>query len=256
MLKVADLPSVFVTWTETVPVEAAAGTTAVTCVAETTLTFVAAVVPKRTVSPGRKFVPVRVTVFPPVRTPEFGEIPVSVGGGVETYVKAALNWALCVSGFVTCTATTPVPGGVTAVTCVELTTTVLAALLLPKRATAPAANPDPVIVTVVPPPVVPEVGDTLEIVGMASGVYVNAFRSVLLCESGFVTCTLTGPGAMAGVDAVIVVLFTTVTAVARVLPNRTVAPPWKSVPVMVTLVPPSELPDEGATFVTVGAGPR
>ena len=52
------------------------------------------------------------------------------------------------------------------------------------------------------------------------------------------------------------VLLTTTTFVAAVLPNVTVAPEAKFVPVMVTLVPPAVGPELGDTFVTVGAGPR
>ena len=53
-----------------------------------------------------------------------------------------------------------------------------------------------------------------------------------------VTVTVTGPALPAGVVAVIVVLFTTTTLVAAALPNVTVAPAAKFVPVMVTPVPP------------------
>ena len=49
---------------------------------------------------------------------------------------------------------------------------------------------------------------------------------------------------------------TTATFVAAVLPNVTVAPEAKFVPVMVTLVPPAVGPEFGETPVTVGAGPR
>ncbi len=53
---------------------------------------------------------------------------------------------------------------------------------------------------------------------------------------------------------VIVVPFTTVTPVAAVPPNVTVAPLTKPVPVIVTAVPPATAPVGGATEVTVGAG--
>jgi hypothetical protein len=51
-----------------------------------------------------------------------------------------------------------------------------------------------------------------------------------------------------------VVLFTTATFVAAVLPNVTVAPAAKFVPVIVTAVPPAVAPLAGLTFVTVGGG--
>jgi hypothetical protein len=57
------------------------------------------------------------------------------------------------------------------------------------------------------------------------------------------------------VVAVIVVLFTTVTFVAAVPPNVTVAPAAKFVPVIVTAVPPAVVPLFGLTLLTVGLGP-
>ena len=44
-----------------------------------TETFVAAVLPKVTVAPATKFVPVIVTLLPPAVEPLFGETPVTVG---------------------------------------------------------------------------------------------------------------------------------------------------------------------------------
>lgn len=54
----------------------------------------------------------------------------------------------------------------------------------------------------------------------------------------------------------IVVLLTTVTDVAGRVPNFTVAPETKPVPVIVMCVPPNIHPDDGETDKTVGAGPR
>jgi hypothetical protein len=55
------------------------------------------------------------------------------------------------------------------------------------------------------------------------------------------------------VAAVIVVPLTTTTLVAAALPNVTVAPDAKFVPVMVTAVPPAVDPLFGLTLLTVGA---
>ncbi len=52
----------------------------------------------------------------------------------------------------------------------------------------------------------------------------------------------------------IVVLLLTLTPVADVPPNFTVAPVRKPVPVMVTDVPPAVVPDTGEIELTVGAG--
>jgi hypothetical protein len=67
-----------------------------------------------------------------------------------------------------------------------------------------------------------------------------------------VTVTVTAPTLPAGLVAVIVVLFTTTTFVAAVLPNVTVAPGAKFVPVTVTAVPPATGPLFGTTLLTVG----
>jgi hypothetical protein len=52
-----------------------------------------------------------------------------------------------------------------------------------------------------------------------------------------------------------VVLFTNTTLLAAALPNVTVAPGAKFVPVIVTAVPPAVEPVFGDTLVTVGVGP-
>ena len=67
-----------------------------------------------------------------------------------------------------------------------------------------------------------------------------------------VTVTVAAPTLPAGVVAVIVVLLVTTTFVAAALPNVTVAPAAKLVPVMVTAVPPAVGPLFGLTLLTVG----
>jgi hypothetical protein len=57
-----------------------AGVVAVICVALTTTTFVAALLPKVTVAPVAKFVPAIVTGVPPAVGPLFGETLLTVGG--------------------------------------------------------------------------------------------------------------------------------------------------------------------------------
>ena len=70
---------------------------------------------------------------------------------------------------------------------------------------------------------------------------------------GVVTSTLAVPVLPAGVVAVMVVAFTTVTAVAAVPPMVTAVAPVKTVPVMVTDCPPASRPDDGMIDVAVGA---
>jgi hypothetical protein len=67
-----------------------------------------------------------------------------------------------------------------------------------------------------------------------------------------VTITVTAPVLPLGVVAVMVVLFTTTTLVAAILPNVTVAPTAKFAPVIVTAVPPDVDPLFGLTLLTVG----
>lgn len=79
----------------------------------------------------------------------------------------------------------------------------------------------------------------------------NPFERLPLCPFT-VTVTVTAPAFPAGVVAVMVVLFTTVTPVACALPNATVAPDAKFVPVIVTAVPPAAGPVFGLRLLTVG----
>ena len=74
----------------------------------------------------------------------------------------------------------------------------------------------------------------------------------LVVPLGVVTSTLAVPAVPDGVVAVIVVAFTTVTAVAAVPPIVTAVAPVKSVPVIVTDCKPASGPDDGLMDVTVG----
>jgi hypothetical protein len=67
-----------------------------------------------------------------------------------------------------------------------------------------------------------------------------------------VTVTVTVPALSGGVVAVICVALTTTTLLAAEVPNVTVAPTAKFVPVIVTVVPPAVDPLLGLTVATVG----
>jgi len=133
---------------------------------------------------------------------------------------------------------------------VPLTTTTFVAAVLPNFTVAPVAKFVPVIVTAVPPATGPLFGLTLLTVGTST--YVNPLARLPLCDPTLVTVTVTAPALPAGVVAVMLVLLTTTTFVAAVLPNVTVAPAAKFVPVIVTAVPPAVVPVFGLTLVTVG----
>ena len=75
----------------------------------------------------------------------------------------------------------------------------------------------------------------------------------LLVPLGVVTRTLAAPAGRAGVVAVMVVAFTTVTEVAATPLIVTAVAPVKLVPVMVTDCKPTSGPDDGLMDVAVGA---
>src|ERR1043165_4907655 len=106
----------------------------------------------------------------------------------------------------------------------------------------------------VPPASGRPAGDTLPMVG-AGPRKTKPSASTAERVSRLVTVTVAGPCAPAGVVAVMVVAFCTVTDVAAWVPNNTVAPAAKLVPVSVTDVPPASGPLAGAMPVTVGCGP-
>src|SRR5260221_8204372 len=132
--------------------------------------------------------------------------------------------------------------------------TTLGAAMVPRVTVAPAAKLVPVIVTAVPPPLGPLVGDTLPTVG-AGPRYVKPLLSVPLCPPGLVTVTATAPAACAAVVAVIVVALTMTMPVAAVPPIVTVAPAANPLPAIVTAGPPAPGPPPGVTpFMSGGGG--
>ncbi len=166
------MPFVVATVTLTAPAEPA-GAVTVNEVADADVT-VAALDPKSTVSPDAVAlnpVPVMVTEFPPTVEPLVGLIDVIAGGGVTYVYVAAFDVPPAV---VTVTLAAPAePAGVVTVSDVaEAAVTV--ALELPNATASPdavALNPVPVIVTVVPPAVVPLVG-LIDVIAGTGGAYV------------------------------------------------------------------------------------
>src|SRR5450830_673706 len=211
---------------------------------------VAAVAPKVTAVVPVKFVPLIVTLVPPVAGPEVGEMLVTVGAATYVNWSAALV-ALVPPGVVILTSTVPVPAGAVAVICVALTTVMPVAAVAPKVTAVVPVKFVPLIVTLVPPVAGPEVGEMLVTVGAAT--YVNwSAALVALVPPGVVILTSTVP-VPAGAVAVICVALTTVMPVAAVAPKVTAVVPVKFVPLMVTLVPPVAGPEVGEILVTVGA---
>jgi hypothetical protein len=147
-----------VTVTSTAPDPA--GEVAVIDVALLNANVLAAMPPKLTAVAPVKLVPVIVTEVPPAAGPEDGVIPVTVGGATYVYWSLTLV-ALVPPGVVTAMSTVlAAPGGAVAEIWLELLITNDAAL--PPKVTAVApVKPVPLIVTVVPPVVGPDVGLTL-----------------------------------------------------------------------------------------------
>jgi len=214
--------------------------------------LVAETPPKVTLAALVKFEPLRVTDAPPRVLPDGGATAVSDGAG-NRYVNPFVRVALCVSGFVTVTSTAPTAcAAVVAVIDVASKTTVFAAATPPMVTVAPGTKFVPMIVTLVPPTIVPTFGESVDIVG-AVDTYVNPFVRVAPCVSGFVTVTLTTPVPCAPVVAVIDVASTTTTLIAARPPMVTIAPGMNFVPVIVTLVPPSVVAEVGEMLAIVGA---
>ena len=143
-----------------------AGVTAVTDVALTTLTLVAAVPPTVTLLVPVKLVPVIVIVVPPSDEPDVGATVVMVGAA--TYVNAPV-WVTLPPGVVNTTSFRPaVAAPVIAVTEVALTTVTLVAATPPTTTLLAPVKLVPVMVIVVPPAAGPLDGLTLATVGAAT----------------------------------------------------------------------------------------
>ena len=165
---VADVPPAVVTVTSTVPVPA--GLVAVIVVPLTTVTPVAAEVPKFTAVALPKSVPEMVTDVPPDGGPKLGKIPVTAGATI--YVKwSADDVADVPPAVVTVTSTVPAAwaGLVTVIRVSPFT--VMAPVVfavLPNFTVFAPVKPVPVMITDVPPVAVPKVGEMLVTVGTAT----------------------------------------------------------------------------------------
>src|SRR5712692_11615316 len=133
----------------------------------------------------------------------------------------------------------------------EDTTVKLVAAPLPNFTEVAPVKPLPVIVTVVPPRVVPDAGLTLRMAGVTAYVYWSA-DEVGLIPPGPLTVMSTVPVEWAGLTAEIFQSVSTVKLVALTVPNFTAVAPVNVAPVMVTVVPPSVEPERGVTAVRVG----
>jgi hypothetical protein len=223
------------------------GTTAVICVALTTVKLLTGVVPMRTAVAPVKFVPVMVSVAP--GSAESGVKLVIVGAGVGIITVKFDNDAPVPLGVTTVIAPVAAPDGTVAVICVaELTVNVAATP--PKRTAVALVKFVPVIV--IAAPASPESGEKLVIVGASTGGAFTVKLTLLLVPTAFTTVTATVPAASPlGTVAVICVRLTTVNELAFTPPKRTDVAPVKFVPVIVTFAPTFAL--AGVIPVSVGA---
>ena len=121
--------------------------------------------------------------------------------------------------------------------------------LPPKATTLGDARLVPSMVTTVPPEVGPSDGLTEVIVGASA--YVNA-ESFVTVPPGVVTLTFTVPEPDGEVTVSRVELSTSIEVPGFEVPKSTAVAPVRSVPVIVTDVPPPVGPPDGLTAVTVG----
>jgi hypothetical protein len=158
---VAELPVDVVTVTSTIPATWA-GEVAMQVVIDEQLTAVPVLPPNATVvEPTSKSVPVMLTVVPPPSGPAVGEIAVTVGGTPKVN-RSAAEMAEAPTGVVTLTSTVPAAcaGEVAVQVVVDEQLTAVPAVPPKSTVVEPAANPVPVMVTLVPPACGPAVGLT------------------------------------------------------------------------------------------------
>jgi hypothetical protein len=141
---------------------------------------------------------------------------------------------------------------------VDEDTLTLVAATPPKSTLVAPLRLVPLMVTLVPPAVGPDVGEMEVTVGAGTGggaTEVNwSALSVGLEPFGVVIVTSKVPAASAGATALIRVDEDTLKLDAGAVPKSTLVAPLKPVPLMVTLVPPVLGPLAGEMEVTVGAG--
>jgi hypothetical protein len=227
------------------PVVAPVGTTAVTCVAESTVKLVAAVRLNVTPVAPVRFVPVMITVVP--TGPLIGTNEVIVGAVEGTVKFEAL--AAVPPGVVTLIGPVVAPVGTTAVICVaELTAKVVAAVALNVTSVAPVRFV-PVITTDVPTG--PLVGRNDVIVGPGGAGVTSKLEALVTAPSGVVTRILPSTAPVGTAAVICVPSGDQVKLVWSTPPNSTRVAPTNFEPVITTFVPTGPL--VGEKDETVGA---
>ena len=246
--EVVEVPAAFIAVISIVPA-AWAGDVAVIWISELIVKLVAAVAPKLTVVTEVRPEPVMVTDVPPEVVPAVGLTEVIIGAP-KVYLDPA-EVADVPTALVAVMFTVPaVSAGEVAVIWVSEFIVKLAAAVLPKLTAVTLVRPEPVMVTDVPPEVVPAVGLTEVITGTPKVYFEPA--EVAEVPVALTAVISTVPAASAGEVAVIWVSELIVKLVAAVLPKLTAVTLVKPEPEMVTDVPPAVVPAVGLTDVMTG----
>jgi hypothetical protein len=141
------------------------------------------------------------------------------------------------------------PGEVTVIW--VLVTVSIPAGYVPKSTLDAPANPLPLIVTVVPPLILPLVGVRPVTTGPTA--YVNwSAGTIALTPDGVVTRTLTIPAESCPGEVTVIWVLVTVSIPAGYVPKSTLDAPANPLPLIVTVVPPLILPLVGVRPVIVG----
>jgi hypothetical protein len=232
-----------------VPLVAPVGTTAVICVAESTVKLVAAVRLNVTSVAPVRFVPVMTTVVP--TGPLIGTNETIVGA-VEGTVKFE-GLAAVPPGVVTLIGPVVAPVGTTAVICVaELTVKLVAAVVLNSTWVAPVRFV-PVITTDVPAG--PLVGENDVIVGPGGDPVTSKLYSLVSVPPGVVTVILPSTAPVGTATVICVPSGDQVKLVWSTPPNSTSVAPTNFEPLTVTLVPTGPLGGEKDEIVGAQSAP-
>lgn len=203
--------------------------------------------------------PVTVTTVPPAVEPDDGEIPVSSGRGksYRNMTGGSCGLPTPAEFFTEIRADPGDDDGVVTVRWLSSMTFRSHAYILPNRTFSVPLNPEPVIVTTVPPSMGPEEGEMPDTLGRETPSYwYMADGSVELpAPVALMTETGTVPAGFGGVMMVRRVSLSTFSIVPDFPPNRTSVAPENPDPVMMTYVPPSAGPPEGERPVIRGAEP-
>jgi hypothetical protein len=255
----------FVTATFGVPLAAMseAGTATTICVGEIVVGVSAWLVPRVTVAPATKPVPVIVIVNPAPPGACVGDTDVIVGTGLFTVKISGFEGPVVGAGFMTVTFTVALAAVAAAGICTMICPAVIEVgtkpSFDPKFTVAPARKPLPLIVNLnATPPAVVLVGESEARDGTGFSIVNGIALEVPPPGAGLVTETLMlAPVAMSAVGIVtaICVAVTEVGVSGPNDPNVTVAPVPKFVPVIVSVkAPPPEVALAGESWVMVGTG--